>query len=44
MGLAISRTIVESHGGRIVATNRQPYGASVSFTLPITHGANYIDH
>lgn len=35
MGLAISRTIVESHGGRIVALNRKRDGTSVSFTLPM---------
>ena len=35
VGLAISRTIVEAHGGRIHATARDGGGASIRFTLPI---------
>jgi len=34
MGLRISRTIVESHGGRLWATDNSPCGASFYFTLP----------
>ena len=34
MGLAISRTIVESHGGRLWATANEGQGASFHFTLP----------
>jgi PAS domain S-box-containing protein len=34
MGLAICRSIIESHGGRLWAANDQPYGATVAFTLP----------
>ena len=34
MGLAISRTIIESHGGRLWATSNSPTGAVFQFTLP----------
>ena len=34
MGLSISRSIVESHDGRLWATNNSPVGASFYFTLP----------
>jgi signal transduction histidine kinase len=34
MGLRISRSIMESHGGRLWAVNRSPGGASFCFTLP----------
>lgn len=38
MGLTISRSIVESHGGRLWAERAAPHGAILNFTLPIAVG------
>ena len=38
MGLAISRTIIESHGGCLSATSNPGRGARFFFTLPATNG------
>jgi signal transduction histidine kinase len=35
MGLAISRSIVESHGGRLSVEQADPHGARFIFTLPV---------
>jgi PAS domain S-box-containing protein len=35
MGLSISRTIVEAHGGRIRASSTPGKGTTISFTLPV---------
>jgi PAS domain S-box-containing protein len=35
MGLAISRSIIEAHGGRLWATAAEPSGAVFQFTLPV---------
>ena len=40
MGLSISRTIIESHGGRIWANASNETGAAFQFTLPAAEGAS----
>jgi C4-dicarboxylate-specific signal transduction histidine kinase len=35
MGLAISRSIIEGHGGRLWATPNEGEGATIQFTLPL---------
>ena len=38
LGLAISRTIVENHGGKLWATSRRQTGATFRFSLPLSAG------
>jgi C4-dicarboxylate-specific signal transduction histidine kinase len=39
MGLPISRSLVEGHGGRLWATPNSPHGAVFYFTLPVAAGS-----
>jgi PAS domain S-box-containing protein len=43
MGLRISQTIIEAHGGRLWATDNHPRGASFHFTLAVSSGAGSLD-
>ena len=36
MGLAICRSIIEAHGGRLWVSPRAPHGAEVRFTIPLS--------
>jgi PAS domain S-box-containing protein len=43
MGLRISRTIIEAHGGRLWATDNYPRGASFHFALAVSSDAGSLD-
>ena len=36
MGLSISRSIIEDHGGRLWATEHEPRGALFQFAIPVS--------
>jgi signal transduction histidine kinase len=38
IGLSISRSIIEAHGGRLSAARNEPHGAVFRFTLPVEEG------
>jgi PAS domain S-box-containing protein len=40
MGLAISRGIIEAHGGRLWAENNEAGGATFTFTMPVGKGGD----
>jgi PAS domain S-box-containing protein len=43
MGLRISRSIIEAHGGRLWATDNHPRGASFHFTLAVSSDVGGLD-
>ena len=44
LGLAISRSIVESHGGKIWVVHHKPHGAAFHFSLPLNPVSNEESH
>jgi PAS domain S-box-containing protein len=40
MGLSICRSIIEAHGGKVIARNNQGQGAAFQFTIPADNAAN----
>jgi len=40
MGLSISRSIIEAHGGRLWATANEPHGAVFQLLLPVEEAAS----
>jgi signal transduction histidine kinase len=44
MGLAIARSIIDAHGGRMAAENNAGGGATVSFSVPLSARRLAINH
>ena len=40
LGLAICRAVIQAHGGRITAANREGGGARFVVTLPVPEGTH----
>jgi len=43
VGLSISRSIIEAHGGQLSASSALPHGARFSFTLPVANAPFEVD-
>lgn len=43
LGLSVAHSLVERHGGRILARNRDPRGASFTITLPLAYSLPGVD-
>jgi len=41
IGLSISRSIIEAHGGRLWASPNEPHGAVFRFSIPVAKGNNH---
>jgi two-component system sensor kinase FixL len=41
MGLSISRSIIEAHGGQLWAVVNDDHGATFQFTVPTDRGAEH---
>jgi hypothetical protein len=44
IGLAVSRSIVEAHGGRLWAENNKTGGATFNVSLPLSHASHTAAH
>ena len=42
VGLSISRSIIEAHGGQLSASPVEPHGACFGFTVPVAHAGSAV--